>query len=228
MVRKWSYLNENLINFDNYNVSNCALKYNFKVFKVTTKFRKYNLGYTLMTRKKYSRRRHKTNWITMSYIVKYWVSFFLKSKQFIRFYQNIGLFEFKSYSADMSLFNKQFGSLKNYDGINSYGCSKNILLKFLNSNRKNYLSSPLRSNMSSGLMFNTSSGMDLSEILAPGLVSCDNQLFNFSSFKFLNNTKHNVDLNNLIFSYTLKIKVIIYQLMILISLFVIKVLNVNL
>lgn len=62
MVRKWSYLNlnESNYNIDSYNFISSI--YNFKVFRSTTRFKKYNRSeLTFMVRKKYSKRKHKTN-----------------------------------------------------------------------------------------------------------------------------------------------------------------------
>ena len=46
--------------------------YTFKVFRMTTRFRKYNRGpLTLTVREKHRRRKRRTNFIPLSYVLKH-------------------------------------------------------------------------------------------------------------------------------------------------------------
>lgn len=224
MVRKWSYLTELPIDLSSNNrgLSYLTLRYNFKVFRTTTKFRTYNLGYTVMTRKKYSRRRHKTNWVTLLYILRYWVFFFLKSRQFVRFYQNIGLFSFKTYATDFSFFNKKLQDIDNVGGINSYSCSKRIIHGFLDRTRKvgpGFLTSPLRDSRYGGIMVHKNESLGLSEGIAPGLVSYDGLLYDYWFVSDPKNLKPHIDVSYVIFKQTLSLVIMYYKILIMLSLY---------
>jgi len=224
MVRKWSYLNSKYVDLSNESISFCTLKYNFKVFRVTTKFRKYNLGYTIMTRKKYARRRHKTNWITLSYILKYWVFFYLKLKQFTRFYQTLGLFNVQAYSASLSYFQKRLSGLNNYSGINSYSTPQSILFKFnALSKNFNFYKTPLLNSNSSGILVRDLDSLALSDSVAPGLVHYDNNFYPYN-YNIRNNFlfQFNNGVDNLLLYKTLKFNLTFYQIFIYITLLNIK------
>jgi len=224
MIRKWSYLNLDYVNLNNESISFCTLKYNFKVFRVTTKFRKYNLGFTVMTRKKYARRKHRTNWITLSYILKYWVFFYLKSKQFSRFYQTLGLFNVQTYSANLFYFQKRLIDVNNYNGINSYSVPKIILSKFSSiSEKSNFYKTPLLNNNSSGVLVRNLNAVILSESIAPGLVHYDNQFYAYN-YNLNNNIifQLNNGINDVILYKTLKFNIIFYQVLIYLTLLNIK------
>lgn len=217
MVRKWSYLNS--INLDINNESNCFFKkiYNLKVFKKTTRFKKYNIGYTLMVRKQYSKRKHQTSWINLSYITKSWVHIFLKSKQFVRFYQNLGLFNIQSYSANLLVFNKKLTELGNFNGINSFSCSKNVINSFLQySNANIFFNNPIKSNSSSGILVRNTTSLSLSLNITPNLLQYDNTLYPVVP------TIENLNLYNLYqsinFKYILQFAVTMYKILILLSL----------
>ena len=64
--------------------------HSFKIFKKSTKFKKYNKGITrfIMNRKRYSLRKKKTSLFYKFVIPLIWTSFISKKKQSIRFYQN--------------------------------------------------------------------------------------------------------------------------------------------
>jgi len=217
MVRKWSYLNN--INLDTNNESNCFFKkiYNLKVFKKTTRFKKYNIDYTLMVRKQYSKRKHQTSWINLSYITKSWVHIFLKSKQFVRFYQNLGLFSIQSYSSNLLVFNKKLTELTNFNGINSFSCSKNVINSFLHySNTNIFFNNPIKNNSSSGILVRNNTALSLSLSVTPNLVQYDNTLYPIIP------TTENLHLysiyQSLNFKYVLQFSLTIYQILIILSL----------
>ena len=101
MVRKWSYLNvqtkqllnsgDNLIfpDFRDKPVTGLKKRHIFKVFRNTTRFKRWTVGITKVVRKKYIRRKHLTNFMNLNYITNSWVSFYLKQRNLTRFYQGL-------------------------------------------------------------------------------------------------------------------------------------------
>lgn len=218
MIRKWSYLNE--INLNPKNESICFFKkiYNLKVFKKTTRFKKYNIGYTFMVRKQYSKRKHQTSWINLSYITKSWVHIFLKSKQFIRFYQSLGLFNLQSYSASMLVFTKKLNEINNFNGINSFACSKKILLPFLKFKNSNiFFQNPLKNNTSFGVLVRDSNSLNLSNSITPNLVQHENSLYPVIPHQ-LNLTSYFNNYLLLNLKHITNFLVVIYQILIYLSL----------
>jgi hypothetical protein len=108
-----------------------ALK-TFKVFRKTTRFKKFNRGVTLMVRKKYAKRKYKTTWLFLTYTTQAWTSHYLKSRQFERFYQSLGLFNAKAHSADYDVFRVSTVGFGNEIGINIFSCSWGIAKHHLN------------------------------------------------------------------------------------------------
>ena len=88
MVRKWSYLISTpaLVTLNYYD--NVTLKYVFKVFRKTTRFKKYILFPTVFFRKKDSIRKRRNNWINLTQILINWTVNYLKLKQLYKFFQN--------------------------------------------------------------------------------------------------------------------------------------------
>jgi len=132
MVRKWSYLNA----FDH--ISNKSLTpfkalKTFKVFRKTTRFKKFNKGITLMVRKKYAKRKYKTTWLFLTYTTRSWTSHYLKARQFERFFQSLGLFNTKAHAADYDVFRVSTVGSGNDTGINIFSCSWRIAKHYLNS-----------------------------------------------------------------------------------------------
>lgn len=129
MVRKWSYL---VTPTKPINYGDCLRPaiHLFKVFKATTRFKKHNLGVTRLVRKKYSKRKHRTNWLNMVYVTRSWVYLFIRSKQFVRYYQSLGLFPILAYSTTTLFFSKQSALLHNPYGSFITSCSKSILGSF--------------------------------------------------------------------------------------------------
>ena len=132
MVRKWSYIE---------NKSNCyhitpfsklkrlSKKHSFKVFRKTTRFRKYKLGLTRSVRRWYTRKRRKTSLYTNSHILYSWIRYYLKCRQFIRFTQSIGLSPVSGYlgNADFAVKNSRLQGAPY--GFHSYSCTYRVLNK---------------------------------------------------------------------------------------------------
>lgn len=104
-------------------------KHSFKVFRKTTRFKKYRLGITKSVRKFYARKRRRTSSYMNSHILFSWIQHYLKHRQFIRFTQSYGLVYIQGYlgNADFSIKNSLVVGA-NY-GFHSYSCSSKILNK---------------------------------------------------------------------------------------------------
>ena len=118
MVRKWSYIKASTLYKPQAYISYTTKVHVYKVFRFTTRFKKFNIGHTRFTRNIYRRRKHKSNWIGMVNIVGYWVRSYLKYRQIVRFLQSHNLFKlpipyissfmYKSYIWDLRKFNEIF------------------------------------------------------------------------------------------------------------------------
>ena len=173
MVRKWSYLNGLSPAATNFSTSPLLPIHTFKVFKATTRFKKHHTVNTRMVRKVYAKRRHKNNWLGMSHVLKGWVVFFLKTKQFVRFYQTLGLFSNQFYSTTTNLFNKQYLNLVGTAQANTFACSNQILKAFINPYKNTLYTSPLKNSPTSGLLtINATTSLDITEV-NPGLFGAD-------------------------------------------------------
>jgi hypothetical protein len=222
MVRKWSYLNNvHVDSTDNWFEGKTSV-YNFKVFRMTTRFKKYNrTPVTAMVRKKYARRKHRTNWVRLAYITKSWVFFFLKSKQFVRFYQSLGLFNVQSYSATTLLITKKFSEIISDQGFNTFACSKSLLNTFLLKGQSSkYYVTPLLNSQSDGLTTRVAPNLTLIENVNPGLINYDSLLYpyNMQTPHSENYTMLYSDINHAIFKKTLHFVQVIYSILILLTL----------
>lgn len=152
MVRKWSYLgidsvklsqdgnNVVFIDFRDKPVSGLKKRHSFKVFRNTTRFKRWTVGITKIVRKKYIRRKHLTNFMNLNYITSCWVGFYLKQRNFTRFFQGLGLITNQFTSTEHSIvLKKALTDLdKNRFGILSLSVSTNFQ-KHLNKINKSSL-----------------------------------------------------------------------------------------
>lgn len=106
-------------------------KYRFKIFKTTTRFKKYKIGKTThLVRRLPIQLKRKTSFISVSRITSNWALYYLKSKQLNRFTQNIELFTVCSSIASVNVFLKKFFLFQPNNGINLISCSHKIFKKF--------------------------------------------------------------------------------------------------
>lgn len=89
MVRKWSYLDNSSSPLFKTGPSPIKSKYIFKVFRQTTRFKKFVLFPTMFFRKKDSTRKRKTNWLTLVTLFVSWAKTYAKYRSIIRFHQNL-------------------------------------------------------------------------------------------------------------------------------------------
>lgn len=104
-------------------------KHSFKVFRKTTRFKKYRLGMTKFVRKFYARKKRRTSLYMNSHILYSWIHHYLKHRQFIRFTQSFGLVPIHGYvgNADFSIKNSLIVGAEY--GFHSYSCSSKVLNK---------------------------------------------------------------------------------------------------
>lgn len=215
MVRKWSYIESNDVGLNSRNLLNISRLYNFKVFRKTTRFKKFNRGITCMVRKNYARRKHRTNWLIMSYITKSWVLNYLKARQFERFYSALGRFTFNVFSADVNVFYTKLSTISNFDGINIVSCSKTTTGRHINySPGANFLKNPLK-NTNSTLIQTSNTGSIVTSIeLYPNLVNLDNLLYAYDELDTLTTqdtyTRLYQTLGSVIFSNNVQFQLDVY------------------
>lgn len=92
MVRKWSYLTSSNTLPLNQSLRPLSKCYLFKVFRMTTRFKKYQRNETSFVRKQDSSRKRQTSWLTLLAILSQWCLQYIRYKQYIRYYQNTGLY----------------------------------------------------------------------------------------------------------------------------------------
>jgi hypothetical protein len=128
MVRKWSYLNNNLIN--NYKALNPLLKVKtFKVFRKTTKFKKFTKGITRVVRKKYTKRIFFTSYFTLPQITKWWSFNYIQSKQLERFTQSLNHSPFLSNMPNFEIFHELAKSIDKSYNLHTFSCSKTLIYR---------------------------------------------------------------------------------------------------
>jgi len=224
MVRKWSYLSSFNAGFSDIQNSKTLPLHTLKVFRATTRFKKFKVGLTTIVRKGYAKRKHKNNWVGLVTITRYWVDFFLRNKQFTRFYQSLGLFTYQAYSTTNNLFTKQYLQVTQTYGFVTFACSKRVLNAFVNTQRNNIYRSPIPNNTASGLLTNQVEAMVEVPEVNPGLVIFDKLLYPHNEAYLANKLPIHDTYNvlNLSLAPTLRLSVLLYQINIYLTLLVIK------
>ena len=178
MVRKWSYLATRDLDIDTQSLESTSQLYHFKVFRKTTRFKKFNKGITRMVRKSYARRKHRTNWLVLSYITKSWVTNYFKMRQFERFYSALGRFQFDAFSPNFNVFSMKLGAVLNYNGINILSCSKKVLGRHINQScGASFLKNPTKNTNSAIVQVSNLHDLSLSTEVYPNLVNLNNLLY---------------------------------------------------
>jgi hypothetical protein len=124
MVRKWSYLNKNLTILKSSELVATYSAYIFKIFRLTTRFKKYKRYKTTFLRKKYRLRKRRTNWFSTLRIFANWAVYYNYSKYLIRTYQSIFLCQYNCVLYNLNFFHKLIPTYKNILYFNTYFCSK--------------------------------------------------------------------------------------------------------
>ena len=86
MVRRWSYLEPTTL-FSN--TDKIARRHTFKVFRVTTRFRKYNVGLLRFVRRKNIKRKRNSSFLPVMAISVYWSKMYLHIRSIVRYSQDL-------------------------------------------------------------------------------------------------------------------------------------------
>ena len=135
MVRKWSYINNCSLEYQivdwRYNLTSSART---KVFRRSIKFKKFNIGFSKVVdvRKKNAKRKRVTLGLRLSFILIRWSTFYMKLRQFWRFYQSYGIFNINMLSADIDVLQNKISKRINLYNVNLSSCSKSIISYYLN------------------------------------------------------------------------------------------------
>ena len=106
MVRKWSYLTSSHRTHTGSKDDGIYNFYVFKVFRVTTRFKKYRRYKTTFVRKKDKLRKKNTNWINLLRIFAHWSTVYLKSRYLIRTYQMLYISQYNCVLYNLNFFHK--------------------------------------------------------------------------------------------------------------------------
>jgi hypothetical protein len=218
MVRKWSYLVNSTPTIAPLTLNESSSLYHFKVFRKTTRFKKFNRGITKMVRKNYARRKHRTNWLVLSYITKAWVSNYLNMRQFERFFNALTRFKINSFSADVSVFHVKLKDVSNKDGINIISCSNTPLKRYMNySNGSSFLTNPIKN--TNNVLVQTLSAANLAESseVYPNLILLESHTYSYDDLTTV--SPSDISLDNQANQNTLSITSSIYSTLVLLTLF---------
>ena len=95
MVRKWSYVTNTTNSVLIHEKSAVVKCHSFKVFRMTTRFKKYQRYKTTFVRKKDSTRKRQTSWFTLTVVLGQWSLQYLKNRQHLRYIQSNELSSYK-------------------------------------------------------------------------------------------------------------------------------------
>jgi hypothetical protein len=133
MIRKWSYINNQFTtshSHKNLNITetfNLPLRFKFKIFRKTTRFKKFNLSYTRFIRHLPALKKRRVNWKLYFIISSGWVKPFLKSKQINSFIQNKKMYIYSLNYPSILLLSKKPNYVKNLIGIGVIGLNYSVL-----------------------------------------------------------------------------------------------------
>lgn len=96
--------------------------YKFKIFKKTTKFKRYNRGLTrfIINRKKYILRKKRTNYQLMLNLSFFWSKFYMTLRHINRYSQLLGSLNYSLTLSDVQFTNKSFKKYLNSASSNDY------------------------------------------------------------------------------------------------------------
>ena len=226
MVKKWSYLSSlQLTNVNKFSLKADALvkRHTFKVFKKTTRFKRHSTGISTVVRLKTMKITRKTEKLALSIFIGQWSKIYMRSKQFYRYYQSIGLFNTVMPTFAPDSIKAILLKTNPVNNIFFFSCSKNVLLRYVTySNSINRIKAPT---LNSRNCYATSTGLDNIENfdqVSSSVVFLD-QNFYIPNEIILQNRSKNIlfsQLNNSLFNYTLILNKIIRQILIKLSLLI--------
>lgn len=172
MVRKWSYVTPTKGLLVNKSLSELTKCYSFKVFRMTTRFKKYQRNGTSFVRKQDSSRKRQTSWLTLLSVFAQWSLQYIKYRQYLRYYQSLNLYKYQFSIPNIFVIGKKL-NLFNPDLSFTTSTITNQLLNTLNDTSVDTSTKIKYSNI---LSSDTNSLQNLKEVNVSGYVY-DNQLF---------------------------------------------------
>lgn len=106
-------------------------KHSFKVFKKTTRFKRHSTGLSTVVRLKTMKITRKTQKLTLSVLISLWSKTYMRSRQFYRYYQAIGLFTIILPTFAPDSIKAVLLKLNPVSNIFYFSCSNTVLKKYL-------------------------------------------------------------------------------------------------
>jgi hypothetical protein len=186
-------------------------RYNFKVFRKTTRFKKFKSGLAGVVRGVYAKRKRRTENYGNLFIARDWVIFYLKQRQVVRFTQSLNLLPYESLSSDKDVFFKLLPYVDSVGGVSIFTCSTNFVKALLLKTRN----VPFFFFNSSYSTFSHTQSTDLDDLvnsssLGANSLKYEGLLYPIDSVHFLTNkfaTDMLVELNNLFFKTALLLSI---------------------
>lgn len=194
----------------------------FKVFRKTTRFKKFTRGITKAVRQKYSQRKFNTSYYTLKHITKEWSFSYIQAKQVERFIQSMYYSLVVSSSPNHDVF---YSITKSTDlNLNShlFSCSKKLIYRFLkDSNKKKVLftKTQIKESKLSFSQTNSFESLNKNLIFNPLTLYADNihyhPYINISSDQLKVAIK---EINQVLLKYSLNLIIGVYKILILTTL----------
>jgi hypothetical protein len=218
MIRKWSYLNYPITNKP-FLLNKSFKSKSFKVFKQTTKFKKFKKGLTQSVRQKYTYRKFSTSNFVLPQITKWWSFNYIQTKQINRFYQSFLFSPILSNMPDYSIL--PFQNYNDMEGLSMhlFSCTKRLIFR-LNGISKTLSYSPKIKN--SKISFTQTTNITLlsqSNIVYPLSIYSDNLSYD-PVFNKTSNSDLQVllNINNTLLSQNLRFILVYYKIIVLYTL----------
>jgi hypothetical protein len=213
MVRKWSYLttqNDLLVNQSLSVLTKC---YSFKVFRMTTRFKKFQRYGTSFVRKQDSSRKRQTSWLTLLSIFAQWSLQYIKYRQYLRYYQSLSTHNYQLTIPNIFVISKKsnlFNPMLSFSTLT-------ITNQLLNTLHKIKVNTHSKTRYLNILSSNSNSIDILKEVNTVGCIY-DNQLF--SELELSSIVQQNVvqNLYNVVYNNSLTQILELYKILILLSL----------
>lgn len=106
MVRRWSHINTNNLDFKNFNKFEKRNKIN--IFKLSVNFKRFTFKITKFRRKSMARFKHTSNWLIYTNIIKFWSIDYLFLRHFCKIQFFNGIFINNSF-----IYNFNFSKIRN-------------------------------------------------------------------------------------------------------------------
>ncbi len=214
MVRKWSYLTMTAGGTVEKPLSAIAKCYSFKVFRMTTRFKKYQRYGTSFVRKQDSSRKRQTSWLTLLSILAQWSLQYIKYKQYLRYYQNSNLYRYQFVIPNIFVIQKKINLFSSQLSFITSTLTSQLLCTFQPNTENLYY----RSNSLNTFSTNESSIPSLKEVNVSGVVH-DRHIFTELEAVNLSQYQNPQVFFTLMYTNSLQYTLQLYKILILLSLY---------